>query len=274
MMKTEQQKQEEAPVEKFQTSCDGCVFAQFTEGVQLENPGCDLDRLNKFINTGRAISHENGYHIIDGICNTCRGQTWADAHIGQNLIATVEREIEVGVDIVLYAIDEGADIEKRLGQAVKSCAEQKRIKPKRMIVVIKSDNAPYKSLYNILQDMTAEKEIPFQLVRVIEEGADINRCVTMGIDKCSSQYTAVFSLVQTIPVNFLTRLNTVLNYDMVRFVMIEPTHGYNCMVLQTGIFKALGKNYNIPIFEKIKEVACDQDNESLILTWDGLWNQE
>jgi len=259
-------------VEGFKTSCKTCIFA---EGLYKQT-GCQLGRLEKFLEQGRAnIDQESpDYYVINTICNTCRGEEWKNNNIGTNLVATVQREIQIGVDIVLYDVNSIDKINWKLEQTINACVKQRQIKPKKIIVVVKSDTANYRELYDILQELTEPYDVPFQLVRVIEPEADVGRCVEMGIDKCSSQFVAVFDLEYKIPSNLLTRLNTTVNYDLQQVIMVEPTFQYSGLIITRKVFKMLGKNYNFPIFEKIKEVAQDQDNEQLIFTWDTLWNHE
>ena len=264
-------------VKKIQTSCNGCVFAkyQICEGRSIQI-GCELGRLEIFTSQERVHLEEEmeNFYIVDGICNTCRGETWSEAHDGQHLVAAVEREIQVAIDIVLYSMDDVEGLIEKIEHAVSACVKQKKISPKKIIVVIQNTNMNYQDLYNALQDVTEPYEIPFQLVRVVEEGADISRCVAMGIDKCTSQFTAIFDVDRNIPSNFIVNFNNVINYKLQRIIMVEPVCGYSNMILQTGIFKLLGKNHNEPIFEKAKDLAAEQETPELILAWDELWNQE
>lgn len=269
--------EQEEVVEGFTTSCRSCVFAEVnTTFPHTTQTGCQLGRLQKFLQQDRACmdSGAPGFYMINTICNACRGEEWKEANSGSNLIATVQREVQISMDIVLYDVNSTEKISWQLEQTLNACVKQRQIKPKKIIVVIKSDVINYKDIYNILQDITEPHDVPFQLVRVIEEDADIGRCVEMGIDKCSSQFVAVFDLGHNIPSNFIVKFNTIINDQLHRIIMVEPTYEYGGLVLSRKIFKMLGKNYNFPIFEKVAEVAKEQENTHLVFTWDTLWSHE
>ena len=263
-------------VRNFKTSCGSCIFAvNKTSFPIITQTGCELGRLNKFIDNGKATLNENKTHyIIDCICNTCRGEKWKEMHVGKNLIATVEKEIQITVDIVLYSFNGNGDVLKNITHRINSCVKQRQIKPQKILIVIKNNDIKYQAVFDVVQELTEPYDIPFRIIRVIDSETSLDECVSMGISKCTSQYTAVFDIQHQIPSNFITKFNTLINYDLKRIVMIEPTFQYGGMVLQTNIFKLLGKNYNMPIFEKVKELAKEQEKESMVFTWDELWNQK
>lgn len=261
--------QDQAPIKQFTTSCGSCIFAEWEDGKQS---GCEVGRLEKFSLAHRARPSEDFTHYeIQGICNTCRGEEWKLANQGLPLVPTVEREVQVGVDILLYSVDEEPDtVIQRVERAISSCAKQIKIKPKTVVVVVRNKEIKFRELYANIGDILAEYDIPFQLVQVMEEDANIDRCVEMGFEKCKSQFTAVFDLGMLIPSNLIYNLNDLINYELSRIVMIQPIVDYSGMVLATNLFKLLGKNYNFPIYEKVQEVADEQDNQHLITTWDEI----
>ena len=263
----------EEKLEGFKTSCGKCVFAEHSAG--LTQIGCQLGRLDKFIDHKRAAQGEDSNYVIEGICNTCRGEEWRKANQGVDLVSAVLREVELTVDMVLYSIDDTCDnLDWKVAQAVSACVKQKEIRPKKVIVVVKNANTSFATLYDTIQDITQQYDVPFQLVRVIEDGADVGRSIEMGIDKCSSQYTAVFDVEHKIPTNIINRLNVMVNEEMIRFLLIEPFTSYNGLIFTTAVFPMLGKNFNFPIFEKIKNVAEEQKKEHLLLTWEALWSRK
>ena len=264
--------QQEAPIEKFTTSCKSCVFAEYEGTMQR---GCGLGRLDTFLEQGRATRHNRdadvSHYIIDGICNASRGKEWSVRNATCNLEATVEREVQITMDFVLFSVDEDhTTLIKRVERAVSSCVKQETIKPKSIVLVIKNSASIFQELYGAVQELTEPYGVPFQLVRVVENDADTGRSLEMGIDKCKSQFVAVFELAGSIPSNIIYRLNQLINYDLARMVMIEPVVGYSGLIIPNNVFKLLGKNYNIPIYEKIREVAEEQDREYMILPWSTL----
>lgn len=259
-------------MKQFRTSCEKCVFAQFNTETQT---GCDLGRLEKFKKTNRTEEHENHYQIL-GICNTCRGEKWANNYLGKNLVAQVQKEIEVKLDFVLLSINnDPIFIHNELPDLVLSCINQKRIKPKNIIIVVKNKALNYKKLYNDINEMFyGVDDIKFQLMQVIDPDSNIDTCLDMGVAKCKSHYFASFELGSNIPLNLITVLNTKLNHELKRINLVEPTRNFDGMILQTMLYKLFGKNHNMPIYEKIIETKQHQDSPIEILKWDELWTPE
>ena len=266
-------------IKKFRTACNSCIFAisepSPSNGGALRQVGCELGRAEKFSNKDRLFTGPDGFFIVDGICTTCRGKKWKEKNKGTNLITSVLKEVELTVDMVLYSVDDVCDrLAWKVGQAVNACVKQERIKPCKIVVVVKNERAPFAEIYETMKDLTEQYEIPFQLVRVMEDDADVGRCIEMGIDKCNHQYTAVFDVEHKIPTNLIVRLNELINEDMRRILMVDPIVGYNGLILTTQLFGMLGKNYNFPIFDKVHEVAEEQCKENLIITWELLWTRK
>ena len=257
-------------IKGYVVSCSGCIFA---EGVPQD--GCELGRLEKFQAQERAIFVEDTQHYtIKGICNTARGQKWAIANQGRNKIATVEREIQLSIDFVLYSIDEPThNLIKRVERSINSCVKQKQIRPRSIVIVVKSQLKSYRDLYNTVQEMVEPYDMPFQLVRVLDKDANEQTCLEMGFEKCKSQYTAVFDLNHNIPNNLIVRLNKVLNYDMSRFIMVKPTINTSGMIISTRLAQYLKHAItDVPLV--VQQIAKDEESEHLIITWEDLWNQK
>jgi hypothetical protein len=253
----------------FKTACRSCIFIEQTSG--LTQTGCQVGRLEIFQKHNRAHMDTDSTYVIDGICNTCRGEEWYRKNLGVNHVSTVLKEIEVRVDVVLYSINDVCDnLSWKIGQAVGACVKQEKIHPIKIVIVVKNERAQFKDIYDTIQMLCEPYNIPFQLVRVMEEDADVGRCIEMGMDKCTNQYTATFDVEDKIPLNFINRLNKLVNENLRRILLVEPITGYSGMIFVTGLSPMLGKNYNFPLFEKIKEVATEQKKEHLIITWESL----
>lgn len=263
----------------FKTACKTCIFSEVALGDSIydgeHQTGCLVGRLDKFKEQERANKSEDDFYIIDGVCNTCRGEAWLNQNLHGDAVSTVLREVQLTVDIVLYSVDEAYDeLPRKLEQAISACVKQNKIPAKRIVVVVKSDNLNFTELYNLVQDMTSPYDLPFQLVRIVEDEADMGRSIEMGVDKCKSQYTAIFNVNDKIPTNFIERLNDLVNNDLQRVLLIEPITNYHGTIFTTVAFDMLGKNFYMPIFDKIKETAAEQEKDNLILTWSALWNRK
>jgi len=255
---------------KFKTSCETCVFAEYQPSGQV---GCEVDRLEKFHKQGRTELQPKGYYIIDGFCNMCRGPMWGEKHFGENLIAVAEKESQVQLDFVLLSVDDNVDtVVRRIPELVNSCLNQ-TVKPRNIIVVVKNAELQYQPLYDSIQELTSIYEIPFQLVRVVESDATVQRCLNMGARKCKSLYFASFTLDGNISLTLIDMLNQKINYEMQKPVMVESGRGYNHFIIQTGLYKLLNRDPDTPVYDIVRDLAKDQDREEQILTWEQLWKR-
>jgi hypothetical protein len=256
---------------KFTTGCQPCIFAEVYDGQQI---GCDFNRLEKYIEQDKAEQDkDSGYYTITTICNTCRGEEWANKHIGRNLIAAVEDEIKIPVDFILMSIDDSAEeVLKQLPDLVKKCVNQDRIKPKKIICVLRNVNIKSSEVNDILREC-CDGIVEHQLVRVLDFTADTHRCLDMGVQKSDSRYYAVFGLGNNIPKNLIVILNDIINYQLKSVSMIEPICGFNGMIVQTALHRIFGGNHVMPIYEKILDAAKLQDRMDNIFTWEQLWKR-
>jgi len=90
----------------MKTACEYCIFA--TRMKNKKQRGCKLNRLDIFKQQERAEIQENGYYLIDGLCNTCRNVYWKEYILNPNpdkLINVVLKEVEIKYD-VLISIDD------------------------------------------------------------------------------------------------------------------------------------------------------------------------
>ena len=256
------------------TSCQPCVFAQFDDKKQT---GCDLGRLDRFHALGQTkLDNDESFFIIKSICNTCRGDAWANKKRGKNLIAEVEREVQIQFDFIITAIngEDHAQIVNRCIKKAGECVSQKKIKPKNVVFVITNKDVNYQTLYNTLDEIISPYGIKCKLVRVVEEDSDIYRCLDMGVQKCISRYFGHFSLNDLIPNNLLIMLNEHINDDLKKIVMVEPFKDMSGLILHKSLYSLLGRNYNMLIQDKVKELVQEQEAENQILDWETLWKRQ
>lgn len=263
---------------KFESHCRSCVFATYIDdwsGPHGMQEGCKLFRIEKFKQKNRTrLSDDGATYIIDGICNTNRGEEWAKSHEGLDLVEKVKEEIHISIDIVILSLKDGIyGLEKRLEKLVDSCVKQNVVKPSRIIVVVQNKDLQFKPLYNDLNALTEPYDIQFQLMQIADQETDISQCVNMAVTKCQSQYTAIFDTSSIINKNFINNFNRLINSDLKRIVLVEPVHSYSGMIIQTKLFRLMGKNHDAPIFTKIQEV-CEGKNTDLIITWKDLCPQK
>ena len=257
---------------KFTTGCQPCIFAQYFEGKQT---GCDMDRLDKYIQQNKAEQDkDSGYYTITTICNTCRGEEWANKHLGKNLIAAVEEEIKIPLDFILMSIDDPAEeVLRQLPDLVKKCVNQERIRPKKILLVLRNTSVKSSEVNKILREC-CDDLVEYQLIRVLDFTADTHRCLDMGVQKSDSRYYATFGLGNSIPKNLILILNDLINNQLKSVSMIEPICGFNGMIVQRALHTLFGGNRaDMTIYEKVIDAAKIQNKMDYIYTWKQLWKR-
>jgi len=256
--------------EDYKTRCSSCVFCESDPTAQV---GCELGRLEKYIEQGRATLQEDGYYYIDTVCCACRGAEWLKAQpIGKDAIAIVEEEIKIAASFIIVSIDDDLDtIKKMLYRRISECAAQKFVKPKKIIVALKNEEASSKEIYATLQDFA--EDIPNLLVRIVNPNYDFARSLDMAVQNVKSNYYCVVQLEHNVPTNMLSTINELVNEQIKPVSMIMPTKhgGYSGLVVQTMLHKIFGGNRVDPIYEKVVEAATLQGKEEQIFNWEDLW---
>lgn len=72
----------------MKTKCNKCVFSITEDNKQV---GCKLDRIQKYIDKGKASLNNDNYYTIDGLCIACRDEK--SASIYDNPVEDVLKEI-------------------------------------------------------------------------------------------------------------------------------------------------------------------------------------
>ena len=260
--------------ENFFTKCEPCIFKAYSPKSILgeeewKQSGCGLGRL-KIFQAQDKVQLDNGHYVIKGVCNTCRGESWAQQNNHFNLITKVYDEIRISLDFILTSLDNTKkDVVGDLAELVSQCLAQKQIKPKQIILVIKNKNIDYNELFNIIRELCGD--IKFNIVRIVDQEADVHTCIEMGVQKSRSRYYAVFGDQERIPTNLITTLNEIINQQLKSLSMVRPYDGYNGLILQRMLHRIFGGNRVMPIYEKIEDAATIQNSQANLYTWEELW---
>jgi len=263
-------------VKQFESHCTKCVFALYVDdfsGPHKIQKGCQLGRIKKFEEQGRTRIEDNCY-IVEGICNTNRGDQWANSNNNSELIRKVKKETEINVDVVILSLKgDQKNLEQKLEKTVFACVKQNDIKPRHIILAVQNKDVKFKKLYNNISTSLQCYDVKFQLMQIADMDTDISKCVDQTITKCQSQYTAVFDYNFDIEPNFISKFNYLINEELKRIVLVDPKNLYSGMIVQTKLFRLMGKNIDEPIFTKIKDICKDKKTD-LIIDWDELCNQK
>lgn len=247
---------QEGYVEKVETVCRHCVFAEFSEG-EAKQFGCQIDVLSKMksqgtkIQTNKDVKDNISYNSIPGrICVYNRNQTWADHFNNEGLIAVVRKEVRPQIGFII--ISDGDLVGLQL--TMTSILEMSQ-KPKFVCVAFTHTIKPTIAL-NILAKYFSK--IPYRVELILEEGASHERVVDICFKKFDGQYFASFESGQFIPPNFIAKIDEALNDRLERFLLLKPIHGIHGMVAQRIVTKQIGGFSDDTLMNKLERVANQQ----------------
>jgi hypothetical protein len=244
---------------EIKTICRDCIFAEFNEEYTKQT-GCKLNRLSKFAAAGliKDLYDEKTGLIsveIQRFCNACRNSEWASKY--EDPEDKLKKEIELRLDFIVID-NEKESWEDDIISSCKSLVNQ-TIKPRKIIILFYRSTKPIVSLREKIISLLKETNIKYEIVNVLRSVPNINNVIDEAITKSNSQYYTLCDAGDTIDNNFIEKLNKLLNEDLVQFSMIEPTEGRTGLTVQRLIHKLISGNYNVPVTEKIKTIAKNQN---------------
>jgi hypothetical protein len=244
------------------TLCCDCVFATWDGQTQI---GCKLDRLEKLRENGAEIieaydENEKEFYVIEGrICNTCRNMDWGKKHPKRKWRKIVEDEIRIRCDIVIYVSKE-----KEIPEVTKTIdsALQQQPMPVSIILALEYGLDPI-PFVEILMN-----KVKFSWY--VEEMKNNENPIDAAIRNCKGTYHLLFHAGYIIPEDYLLKINKSINNDMKRFIAIQADENDNGSFMQNALYKALAGNKHADIFEKVRQLANDQNNNHMIKTQDEI----
>lgn len=249
--------------QKYKTICKNCIFSVKNGDVQV---GCSFDdRISKFEKLGRAEFLEDGYYKIDGLCNAC---TTYDGEVPEDAYEIIKRRITTDIDHIVL-IDGQTNSE--ISEIAKSIVSQ-TIRPNSAIFVTKSMNINY-DLIMELNHIFPGTGIQFEVIHVRDIDATIGDCIDIAAKKCRSSYYSIFS--ETVPEYFNERVDYLLNYELLRFVVIKPKSGIHGKVVMRYAHDQVEGNSRLingetgELIDSVEEklVLVDPSNAAMILEW-------
>lgn len=290
---------EKAQKEKIiQTSCDGCVFGepQSNDNENLSDY-CKLDRLDKLQKSGAEIisvgtsQQGSNYKIINNrVCNMLRGDTWKEVKEQKGIKESelkeeARKETQIRCHFLVYMrpgdftknLDEKGkrqNYKKRINDvcvSVKSI-EDGNISPKKITIVNNSEIGPYDFVnYFRIQSKEMGVKSEWNMEYIKEEASkastgeeSYNRCIDFAFRNVKTHYFCVFFEGEIVPKNYLSKIDSAINDDLERFLLLMPQDGHGGFFSQTLAYKQFGGNKRQDFITKIKEESKEQECQNII----------
>lgn len=233
----------------MQTICKECIFAEWSEGVQI---GCNfMGRLDKYKDKGLAKidGHDKWYFTINTLCKACTkikiGQTLPD-----NFADIVKKNITPKVDAIIDGEDE--EEIKEILVSIKDDGYNKIIACRPTV----SNPRLYQELSEIYPAIILSGQV---------ENRYRYEYLDVGCSKSSADYLVIINhhSVPSIP----KVVEDYVMIELIDFVAILPEANLNGLVITPKAYKFLGGNFDKSIVDKVKEIP---NFESMVLQWNNL----
>lgn len=251
----------EKELTKLETCCKYCVFANYEGSEQV---GCFLNRLDVYeargVKVDECYDNEKEFYVIrDRICNTCRDKNWIkeDETIEQ-MVERIYKEVEVNADVFLY-VDDSVDSIVEIIESLDSL-ESQHIPVE--VVVVNNSRGKIKSsaIVNALQ----KTKLKWNVEGITDQDKSKHRALDIAIRKSKKMLYVLLNAGKKLDRWLIYDINEAINHHLDRFIMLETDDEDNGLVVMNKAHKLFNGNLEVPIQQKIREIAKEQGMENLI----------
>lgn len=238
------------------TDCQHCIF----KVGDVFQTGCKLDRLNKYKNRELTKLQSNGFYTISTFCNAFRKQSFIEENPNKNPLEEVLKQIEIRIDFIILDFD--VDKTNEIIPTIAQCNSQ-IVKPKKIFILTKR-NVNYITLYNEIKQIT---DIPFVITKLINPALSNEDYIDQTVKRSESTFYTTIIPGNYIPIDFIQELNSIINVDLQKFIMIS-TQSLHLQTVQNLIHKLLLGNQGFTIKEKINLLATEQNLQHMVINYE------
>lgn len=261
----------------FTTNCRDCIFAEFWTSYDSDGfeqgefqSGCKLGRLDKLKKNEISDGYITSY-VIDGICNACRPEEWGLGLKEKEQLDKIKKEIQVQLDFIIVDVDQKDEIQTQ-NDIVKSCksALEQEVSPKSVVIISDNKNLKFASFADEkLNPLFENSGVKYQLIKHGENIPVFERLVDVASKRCLHTFFSIYKIGEEIPKDYVERVNTLLNTDLVKTVYIKTHKKYHDL-FHSKLFKLAGGYKDGYIEDKIMHLAKKQNLEHMILEWKNI----
>lgn len=258
--------------EKVIMSCKGCVFSN---KIGITQVGCDLDKLDKFRESGikvvEAHDDDEEFYIIERLCQFYRDKDWSKNN--SNLKKQVQKEVTISYGfIILHEHGKSLDDVRSTFKDI----QVQGVDPKYVtLVVSKKEENPFNIRHVCHEHFdypNVKQSIPFNVVTMLDQDPTDLQMIDEAFEKSLNGYYIVFRSGEKIPSDLTTKLNESVNTKLDQISMVRSRDdNMNGLTIQCVVHKFLMGNRPISIMEKIEIFAEETNRTSFIKDWDEVY---
>lgn len=141
----------------MKTKCNKCIFAITNPEVQT---GCKLDRIQKYIDKGKAELNEDNYYTINGLCIACRDAK--SASIYNDPVKDVLKEISPKITSLVDCTD--SFNEEKITKIIESGIDQ-------IILYFHKDKVS--SYFKKMNELVSGTHVQFKITNFLEQKPEV-----------------------------------------------------------------------------------------------------
>tara|TARA_Y100000593_G_C4322032_1_gene344321 strand:+ start:6396 stop:7202 length:807 start_codon:yes stop_codon:yes gene_type:complete len=265
---------------QVQTSCKGCLFAEYTKDTQT---GCKLNRAKKLNpKNDLLLDGEKQHYTFNRFCNTYRPEEWRiilSDEEREDMVATVMKEVSPRVGFFIFLDNEDGVLD-RVREILNDIREQ-TFGCARYIALINSRVEYNEQLHDILRENFDFEQTEFHIVQTLVEDKNAF-LLDEAFRHAKNGWAYVTSTGENVRRDLLQKVHDRINIDMKRLVLVKPYEELNGMIFQTAIYKFLdgnrrlqhkdtGEDMTLTFLEKAE--AMNTSDPDTIVTWEEFINE-
>ena len=254
------------------TACKNCIFSEKVGNTQM---GCSYGNIERFKKVNCEIIEaedeaDNFFVIKNRLCMALRVGSWGSDLTQEEKILKVRKDITTKITCILIIKKETSSIDDVL-DTFKSAISQKTSFDSIHFIIEKGASIKIGSLMNSIKKIDCN--VKWFVKQLVHDDFSYKHGIDEIVEKLKSVFSAVFVCGFKIPDDFVYCIDTSINEELNRFIILKPV-GENGTVVQNKSFNLFGGNREaindldsnkfMSISEKIDYIAKDQNLNHLI----------
>jgi len=254
------------------TACKNCIFSEKVGNTQM---GCSYGNIERFKKVNCEIIEaedeaDNFFVIKNRLCMALRVGSWGSDLTQEEKILKVRKDITTKITCILIIKKETSSIDDVL-DTFKSAISQKTNFDSIHFIIEKGASIKIGSLMNSIKKIDCN--VKWFVKQLVHDDFSYKHGIDEIVEKLKSVFSAVFVCGFKIPDDFVYCIDTSINEELNRFIILKPV-GENGTVVQNKSFNLFGGNREaindldsnkfMSISEKIDYIAKDQNLNHLI----------